>query len=81
MATTKDKVYQKLLSQEWVKNYELAMLFPQGSKGFLSWSQRLREIRAEQTKLGGGIKVRHDKGGTYSYHLVKPEQNGQIKFY
>jgi hypothetical protein len=79
--TTKSLVLQKLLSKEWVTNWELATIFPQGSKGFLSWGQRLRQIRSEMLKIGGNVVTRHKSGGTYEYHLIKPEENGQIKFY
>jgi len=47
--------------------------FMRGSKGQLSWGQRLREIRKELIAKGGDLECKEIKPGIYLYKVILPE--------
>jgi hypothetical protein len=71
------KVLALLNNKEWVSAEDFELVFPPKTEGHLSWPQRLRGLR----KLGYRIIKRRKYVHTFEYHLIQPEQNGQIKFY
>lgn len=81
--SVKDQVLSLLQCKEWVSCAEMELLFPPGTEGHLSWSQRLRSLREDGLTIEKRLKA--GSKHTWEYHLVKPQpqyqiQNGQLSF-
>lgn len=70
--SAKSKIWQFLLDKGEATNAQIAD-FMRGSKGQLSWGQRLRELRQELQAKGGDLTCREIKTGIYLYKVIMPE--------
>jgi hypothetical protein len=69
---SKSRLWQYLSERGEATNAEIAEFF-RGTRGQLSWGQRLREIRKELQAKGGDLTCRELRPGIYSYKVVYPE--------
>jgi hypothetical protein len=70
--SSKSRLWQFLSNKGQATNSEIAEFF-RGSKGQLSWSQRLREIRKDLIAKGGDLTCKELKQGIYLYKVIMPE--------
>jgi len=70
--SSKSKLWQFLLDRGQATNSEIAE-FMRGSKGQLSWGQRLRELRKDLQRKGGNLTCHEVKPGIYLYKVLLPE--------
>jgi len=70
--SSKSRLWQFILEKKSITNAEIAE-FMHGSKGQLSWGQRLREIRKEWQQRGGDLICKEERPGIYRYTLLMPE--------
>lgn len=68
----KARLWQFLSSKGSATNVEIAS-FMRGSKGQLSWGQRLRELRQELQAKGKDLDCKALRPGIYLYTIVNPE--------
>jgi len=69
---SKSRLWQFLSDKGQATNAQIAEFF-RGTKGQLSWGQRLRELRQELQAKGGDLTCREIKPGIYLYKIIQPE--------
>ena len=70
--SSKSRLWQFLINKGQATNAEIAE-FMRGTKGQLSWGQRIRELRQELQAKGGDLTCQELKTGIYLYKIIKPE--------
>ena len=76
--SSKDKIWQYLITHDnQATNAQLADWL-RGSKGQLSWGQRLRELRQELQAKGGDLTCRELRPGIYLYKIIEPHKETQM---
>lgn len=70
--SSKSRLWQYLLVKGEATNAQIAD-FMRGSKGQLSWGQRIRELRKELIAKGGSLECSEIKRGIYLYKVIPPE--------
>jgi hypothetical protein len=71
---SKSRIWQFLSERGEATNAEIAS-FMRGSKGQLSWGQRLREIRQELQAKGQDLACKECRPGIYRYTIVRGEKS------
>jgi len=69
---SKSRLWQFLMDKGQATNAQIAE-FMRGSRGQLSWGQRLRELRKELQAKGGDLTCQEVKPGIYLYKVIQPE--------
>lgn len=69
---SKSRLWQFLSDKGEATNAQIAEFF-RGTKGQLSWSQRLREIRKDLQRKGGDLVCKEIRTGIYLYKIIYPE--------
>lgn len=75
------RIKRFMLEKKQATNAEIAE-YMRGTKGQLSWGQRLRDLRQELIKEGGNLECEEIRPGIYLYKVIPPatkvEPNGQL---
>jgi hypothetical protein len=70
--SAKSRIWQFLMDKGAATNAEIAE-FMRGTRGQLSWGQRLREIRQELQARGGNLICSEVRPGIYKYQVIIPQ--------
>lgn len=68
--SSKSRIWQFLAETGSRTNVEIAN-FVRGTKGQLSWGQRLRDIRKELIARGDNLECKEIRPGIYKYTIVR----------